>query len=74
MRADEPTDDTIAAAANHACAILAGDVDRDGDADAEDLAAIIAAIAEGDTVGGDVNRDGFLDDADLALVAARVRR
>jgi len=74
MRADEIADDGISAAANHACAMLAGDVDRDGDADAADLAALIAAIAEGDTVGGDVNRDGFLDDADLALVAARVRR
>lgn len=74
MRADEPADDAIAAAANHACAMLAGDVDRDGDADFGDLAALLAAIAEGDTVHGDVNRDGFLDDSDLALVAARVRR
>ena len=73
MRADETPDDEIAAAANHACAMLAGDVDRDGDADAADLAALIAAIAEGDTVVGDVNRDGFLDDSDLALVAARIR-
>lgn len=72
MRADEPTDDAISAAANHACAMLAGDVDRDGDADAADLAALIAAIAEGDAVSGDVNRDGFLDDSDLALVAARI--
>lgn len=74
MRADEAADDAIAAAANHACAMLAGDVDRDGDADAGDLAALVAAIAEGDTVHGDVNRDGFVDDSDLAIVAARVRR
>ena len=73
MRADDAHDDAIASAANHACAMLAGDVDRDGDADAEDLVALVAAIAGGDAVTGDINRDGFLDDSDLALVAARVR-
>ena len=73
MRADDAHEDAIASAANHACAMLAGDVDRDGDADAEDLVALIAAIAGGDAVTGDINRDGFLDDSDLALVAARVR-
>jgi hypothetical protein len=47
------------------CPVVPGDLDRDGDVDAADLALLLSAWGES---AGDINGDGTTDAADLSIL------
>jgi hypothetical protein len=55
-----------------ACAMREGDVDLDGDIDADDLASFLEAWSSGDLVRGDLNRDGVVDGEDFLWAALAI--